>query len=587
MSKMKSTKRALLMSALAIVMCLSMLIGSTFAWFTDSVTSGRNTIQSGNLDVKLEYSVLENGTWTNYAEVNDQTDIFGYDYWEPGYVAVAKFKVTNQGSLALKYQLTADVYEEIPGVNVAGETFYLSNFLYTEVVDADATREEILASTTGKRLKTPVNGVVNTDLTIKARNLNAKNDYDEVAMAIWMPTTVGNEANHNGTVPSISFGINLLATQQTYEEDSFDDQYDKYATYPVLAWGYAPVKRGADAPNWYNFDLLKANGGKAGSAEIPAGAIADDADNVSVKVDEAESVYGDITVASDKDAKTYDVTVTGLKTGNTEELRIELNVGAGLTGLKLYHEGNEVPANKYTYDANHGTVTFFSADFSPYTIVYDAIPVEEDDDDTAGVDVPVAEVTLRKTEVEKNPNEEELLAGEYPAIKWTGWGGMNPSAGDAQKLDVVYLFKSPQTSEEVDSSPYKDWYCDYYVKFVPGANFVGDVLPEGSITLGGNYEGYGWVGFDNPEETPVNTFIPLLAVFTGREDNLTYEGVCDFVQNFWCGVGKANNSTIDFNGAKFVVELRISDPNSDVSYAVNTVTYDFTTGESVITSYQG
>ena len=45
-----------------------------------------------------------------------------------------------------------------------------------------------------------------------------------------MPTTVGNEANHDGVnVPKIEMGVNLFATQQTAESDSFNDQYDKNA----------------------------------------------------------------------------------------------------------------------------------------------------------------------------------------------------------------------------------------------------------------------------------------------------------------------------------------------------------------------
>ena len=53
---MKVSKKALLTSAVALVVCFSLLIGSTFAWFTDSATSGVNTITAGNLDIELEYS---------------------------------------------------------------------------------------------------------------------------------------------------------------------------------------------------------------------------------------------------------------------------------------------------------------------------------------------------------------------------------------------------------------------------------------------------------------------------------------------------------------------------------------------------
>ena len=54
MKKTYSTKRPLVMALLALVLCLSMLVGTTFAWFTDTATTGVNTIQAGTLDVGLE-----------------------------------------------------------------------------------------------------------------------------------------------------------------------------------------------------------------------------------------------------------------------------------------------------------------------------------------------------------------------------------------------------------------------------------------------------------------------------------------------------------------------------------------------------
>ena len=56
MENSKSTKRALLTSVLALLMCVTMLVGATFAWFTDTASTGVNKIQAGNLDVKLMYS---------------------------------------------------------------------------------------------------------------------------------------------------------------------------------------------------------------------------------------------------------------------------------------------------------------------------------------------------------------------------------------------------------------------------------------------------------------------------------------------------------------------------------------------------
>jgi predicted ribosomally synthesized peptide with SipW-like signal peptide len=106
--KKQTTRRALVLCVLSFFVCVAMLVGTTFAWFTDSVTSGRNTIQSGNLDVALEYYDAENDAWV---EVTSTTNAFGYDEWEPGFTKKVLFRVTNNGSLALKYQLSAGIFD--------------------------------------------------------------------------------------------------------------------------------------------------------------------------------------------------------------------------------------------------------------------------------------------------------------------------------------------------------------------------------------------------------------------------------------------------------------------------------------------
>jgi predicted ribosomally synthesized peptide with SipW-like signal peptide len=220
--KAKTTRRALLMSALSLLMCASMLVGTTFAWFTDSASSANNIIQSGNLDIELEY-------WDgdSYEKVTDQVKLFDdAALWEPGHVEVAYLKISNNGSLALKYLLNVNVFGETTGVTMSGAELKLSEHLVFGVVDkeiaSDAdlySREEaMMAAGDVKGLKT-YNG--------DAKFLEKNGDADYVALIIYMPTTVGNEANHNGiNLPSIEMGVNVLATQFTYEEDSFDNQYD-------------------------------------------------------------------------------------------------------------------------------------------------------------------------------------------------------------------------------------------------------------------------------------------------------------------------------------------------------------------------
>ena len=136
MTNMKSTKKALITSALCLLLCVSMLVGATFAWFTDSVSSAKNQIVAGNLDVELEYAKVVNGTMTDWASVSGAANIFDPDaLWEPGRVEVVYLKVSNLGTLALKYQLGVNVYGETAGTNVAGQSFKLSDHLVFKAVE--------------------------------------------------------------------------------------------------------------------------------------------------------------------------------------------------------------------------------------------------------------------------------------------------------------------------------------------------------------------------------------------------------------------------------------------------------------------
>ena len=128
MMKAHTTRRALLLSAMALLLCVSMLIGTTFAWFTDSVTSGVNIIAAGNLDVSLEYAKIENGSITDWDTVENAQKLFDPDaLWEPGRVEVVYLKVSNLGTLQLKYQLGVNVTKEIPGTNMENVEFKLSH----------------------------------------------------------------------------------------------------------------------------------------------------------------------------------------------------------------------------------------------------------------------------------------------------------------------------------------------------------------------------------------------------------------------------------------------------------------------------
>ena len=98
----KSTKRALLTSVLALLMCVTMLVGATFAWFTDTASTAVNKIQAGNLDIAVEYT-LDGETWN---DLDGATDIFQKGLWESGHTEVValKFKKQRQSGTEVQYQ---------------------------------------------------------------------------------------------------------------------------------------------------------------------------------------------------------------------------------------------------------------------------------------------------------------------------------------------------------------------------------------------------------------------------------------------------------------------------------------------------
>ena len=228
MTSSKSTKRALLTSVLALLMCVAMLIGTTFAWFTDTASTAVNKIQAGNLDVKLMYST-DMQTWK---EATDQTKLFDDNaLWEPGYTQVVYLKIVNAGKLALKYEAGfSKNYTSNRGKNVNGDWYRVDNYLKigtAETTTKFANREDVWSAIAATE-KTLAKDVMLTDGWI---TLKAGESSKPFAVAIYMPTSVGNEANASKNRPSSvsGLGIEVRATQATVESDSFDNNYDANA----------------------------------------------------------------------------------------------------------------------------------------------------------------------------------------------------------------------------------------------------------------------------------------------------------------------------------------------------------------------
>ena len=208
--KKNTTKRSLLASVLALVMCVTMLVGTTFAWFTDSASTAVNKIESGTLHVDIvdESGNSLDGKTLSFRDVNKNADIL----WEPGATfALDSFRIVNTGKLALKYKVI------INGVNGNAKLLEAIDF-FVKIGDAEkvalADWEGILLPE-GKTATTANEVVGTTDL-------------------ITISGTMKKEAGNKYQGLSIDgIGITVVATQYTYEYDSKDNLYDEDADYTI------------------------------------------------------------------------------------------------------------------------------------------------------------------------------------------------------------------------------------------------------------------------------------------------------------------------------------------------------------------
>ena len=207
MNESTKTKKALRGSLFALFLCIILLIGTTFAWFTDTASTGVNKIQAGNLKVDLEVATEwdNEGNVTNWKSAKDKTLDFkkakGAEeeqiLWEPGCTyKLPEIRVVNKGNLALKYRLKIDG------------------------IKGDAKLNEVIDWTIG-------------DNTIdEEKVLNAGKNSEPMTIQGHMQASAGNE--YQGlSIDGIS--ITVYATQASVESDSFGPEYDQKAAYTISA----------------------------------------------------------------------------------------------------------------------------------------------------------------------------------------------------------------------------------------------------------------------------------------------------------------------------------------------------------------
>ncbi len=498
MTQTKSTKKALFMSMLSLLLCVAMLIGSTFAWFTDSVTGGRNKITAGNLDVELWHNSASVKTDT---EVNGDTKLFldadgNSILWEPGVIAYENFTVKNVGTLALKYKLAMNVWGNNT-VKVGEEEKSLADVIKVAAIEGGTFaggRTEAQALDFDKTV---------TDFTAE-RELLLPGKSEQFALVLyWEPGDKDNDYNLNNGKESndgeplwIDLGVNLQATQTPYEKDSFDETYDDGIELPELLNKVFTSKVDEPSEGYYHVgdDII--------SVDAPADLI--DSDDI-------EELYL-VVETTDRTKTSHDLDISLLdehheKVPNADETMYKVNIklAPNLKDVVVTHitepmtEGGDANHEGFVYNAETGLLNIYTKNFSPFKITW-TIPYTityytntELKCGTDSFDPSVTEplpTSVYKSEAltdfmdyvaANSANYHAALLSKY--IRYSTSTGLPEYQLDLTKADWFYAdkdFRTPISDADIDKTPGAN--TKVYVRWSSGLFIYGDF----TVDLGDN-----------------------------------------------------------------------------------------------------
>ncbi|MBO5653574.1 MAG: hypothetical protein J6S44_05115, partial [Clostridia bacterium] len=345
--KAKTKKRALLTSVMSLLLCFTMLLGTTFAWFTDTASSEGNKIVAGTLDVNL---LMWDGS--AYVDISESAaPIFGdgsiaqnnnaETKWEPGKTQVAYLAIENAGNLDLKY----DVYLTVTD----GAKDLYEVMRYTITPDAMGTDALLPAwdATAANAVEMGSQKVSDNDVFLGARSTHY------FALSLHMLQ----EATDEYQGGDILFDITVRATQVASEEDSFGNGYDDEAPYPAFQALVIPPD--TTEPTYLTVNDV--------TLEVPAGAMGGN-----YKLEVANTA---LITTNDRTTAAFDISLTrdGVK-AHGEDYPVAIQVGTLLDVTEVKHNG--VAVTNFDYNPLTGLVTFTTDSFSPFEVVYTELPVE-------------------------------------------------------------------------------------------------------------------------------------------------------------------------------------------------------------------
>ena len=482
---MRNKKTKLFYSIISLLLCVSMLMGTTFAWFTDSVTTGINTIAAGNLDIELYHS----NAAVNDERVNTNTQLFmdlqGQPIlWEPGVVSYENLRVVNEGDLALVYQLSINTAGENFVLDPANNTQYgLSQILKIGIVEDGITatdRDGVLASVGDNWIA--LDAFLRSGSLLPAAAGESEKTWGVVIY--WQPGERDNDWNLNngktlssGDALSIELGVKLIATQEQHESDSFGSDYDTTAKtdfFPAL-----------DLPGTISIPVTTNDQGQVASevvttigqvtVTIPAGVqLVPGTNNLPTSVAEVEESGANIQLSENEVMRALDVHIGGIDANNTVPMIIDLGealpAGLNLGNYTLYHvEGEDTNPmtkvdsldqldahNEFFYDPATGNVVLAMASFSEVAMVANEENAWNGVLDYEWYDADATELTIA--------NADQLAA--FGAIV----GGMKKVTG---RVENKYTYSEERI---------QDSFSDKTVKLIADIN-IGDTVSDNDLVF--------------------------------------------------------------------------------------------------------
>lgn len=262
----KSAKRNVIVSSLlAIILCISIMVGGTYAWFTDTADTATVKVQAGTLKVDIEKQTGSTDWASAQGEALEFQNVLGNQtvLWEPGATFETEdFRIRNKGTLALKYKMVINGidgdYKLLDVIDFKVKVWMCGEFdssypwasgtgMKTCFHNHDTEKCELIA-------EVPISEVADTDFGIilpegsgdaSSASIRIDKIYDMatdatsyaqigVSYTFVIEGTMDKAAGNEYQGLSIDgLGITVLATQASSEKDLYGPDYDKDAPYTM------------------------------------------------------------------------------------------------------------------------------------------------------------------------------------------------------------------------------------------------------------------------------------------------------------------------------------------------------------------